>query len=48
LRTWSPPRPRKSIRFWTPRTLPLLYLTPWRCSGLCCQLFPPNGFTLGR
>src|SRR5262245_38649595 len=58
LRTCWPPLPRKSIRFCAPprrlllpnfcRTLLLLYLTPWRCSGLCCQLLPANGLTLGR
>src|SRR5262249_38266114 len=57
-RTCWPPLPRQSMRFWTPprrllfpifcRTLLLLYLTPWRCSGLCCQLLPPKGLTRGR
>src|SRR5262249_14110535 len=53
LSTCSPPRPRKSMRLFAPprrsllpnfwRTSLLPYLTPWRCSGRCCQLLPPPG-----
>ena len=28
--------------------LAMLYRTPRRCAGLCCQIFPFNGLTTGR
>src|SRR5579872_997296 len=50
LSTCWPLLPRKSMRSAAPAlrlllpnlcwTFALLYRTPWRCEGLCCQLFP--------
>ena len=58
LSTCWPPLPRKSGRGRFPATIlvlpkrcctfTLLYRTPRRCAGLCCQIFPFNGLTMGR